>query len=425
VLDWVLELGNSLGRTFEAAVREGSALAYVFALVGGTVAAFTPCVLPIIPATVTVIGGQSEGKRSKAFVLSLLFALGIGLNYGIVGAIAGHAGASLGDLANDPWVKVGIAVVCILLAMAMFDRFHVPMPGFMQKLQSRQRMRAGYIGCLVSGFVFGFLAYACVAPIVGATALIVFEGGRVFQGAVIMFLFGLGLGIPFIVLGTFTGLITSLMARGGAMAKVKHGFGWLMLAVAGFFFFQAGQQHTKTQLAAMEDEPIPIVGPTEPGADTGINLSGIPTVVFDTSSSTATAEGDAAPNFTWTGADGRKRSFADLLDRPVLLSFWKDDCKNCPNEVPHLNELREQYDDRLWVIGVNHGDARAVARAWAKKHGVEYGIVLNRDKNLATKGFGATGVPHNVVIDTDGVIRSVATGGLPEDLYDTIRDLVE
>ncbi|HQK92325.1 MAG TPA: cytochrome c biogenesis protein CcdA [Armatimonadota bacterium] len=424
--EWASGLAASLNDVFASSLQSGSPVAYVLALLGGILASLTPCVLPMAPVTVTIIGGYAGGNRARALVLSLLFALGIGLNCGLVGAIAGSAGASLGKLAAHYLVRLGVGAVCVLFALAMFDRFSIPMPGFLQGLQSRQRLRSGYLGVFLSGFAFAFLAYACLAPVVGTIALVLFRGGRVLEGGLAMFCFGLGVGFPFVLLGTFTGLITAVMQRGSAMEKVKHAFGWAMLVLAGVFVFQAGEQRAKDLAAAAVAvrPPPPAVAPATATPDI-VSLAGLPTISLDAKTSAGSAEvGQPACSFTWSDpTTGEVRALGDLLDTPVWLTFWADWCHNCPEEVPLMNALSTRYAGRLRVIGINEGDAPAVAQAWMAKHGVRYDVLRDAEETVAKDGFGLTGIPYNILIDRNGIIR-FSSAGLPRDADRVINEVL-
>ncbi len=427
--EWASGLAASLNDVFASSLQSGSPFAYVLALLGGVLASLTPCVLPMAPVTVTIIGGYAGGNRARAFVLSLLFALGIGVNCGLVGAIAGSAGASLGELAAHYLVKLGVGAVCVLFALAMFDRFSIPMPGFLQGLQSKQRLRSGYLGVFLSGFAFAFLAYACLAPVVGTIALVLFRGGKVLQGGLAMFCFGLGVGFPFVLLGTFTGLITAVMQRGAAMEKVKHGFGWAMLLLAGLFVFQAGEQRAKDLAAAAAvatpAPPSPAVSAPGKAAEGAVSLAGLPVISLGTDAPAGSSEvGQLACSFGWTDPEtGQARTLKDLLDTPIWLVFWADWCHNCPEEVPLMNELSSRYAGRLRVVGINVGDAPAVAQAWMAKYGVQYDVLRDAEETVTEDGFGLTGIPYNILIDRDGIIR-FSSAGLPKDADQAISEVL-
>jgi len=435
---------TALEGSFRHALEVGSPLTFVFALLGGMLAAATPCVLPMIPVTVTTIGAHTDGDRRRALTLATLFAFGIALNCAVIGAVAAALGGSVVDVARSPWATGIVGVVCLVMALAMFDAVSVPMPGFLQRFQSKQRLRKGYAGALASGFVFGVLAYACLAPIVALISGLVFRTGRIAYGSALMGTFGLGLGVPFILLGAFTGAITSVLRHGQWMERVKRGFGWAMLALGAVFLFQAGSQQMKAALAASTAEAggrpdwrpdfsrayADLPGPRlKPGLQPGlhqVSVAGMPTVSLVTPGSGDPVQvGQEAPLFTWTDSvSGRTVSLEDLRDKPVWISFFAEWCHNCAEEVPLLNRIKQQYGDRIRVIGVDYGDDRAVVQEWVKQHGVEYGILLDRGEKVLTDGYGQIGVPYNVVIDTTGTIRFSSTG-TPKDPDQVIRDALD
>ncbi|HVO30218.1 MAG TPA: protein-disulfide reductase DsbD domain-containing protein, partial [bacterium] len=121
----------SLGSVFsdEAAmanlIRDRFLFALLIAFVGGLGISLTPCVYPMVPITISVIGAHSQDSRGKGFLLSLVYVAGICLVYSGLALVAGLSSKEFGFLLQSPWIRLGITGVFVGLAASMFGAFHL------------------------------------------------------------------------------------------------------------------------------------------------------------------------------------------------------------------------------------------------------------------------------------------------------------
>ena len=195
--------------------------------------ALTPCVYPMIAITVSYFGGQGgERNARRAFVSSLIYCLGIVLTYSTLGLIAALTGSLFGSALQSPFVLVGIALLLVALALSMFGLFELQPPQALMQKATGLSSKAGYIGVFFLGAVIGVIAAPCLAPFVVALLAFVGQTGNPWLGWWLFFALALGLGIPYVVLGTFSGLLTRLPKSGMWMVWVKRVFGVALFAVA-------------------------------------------------------------------------------------------------------------------------------------------------------------------------------------------------
>lgn len=197
----------------------------------------TPCVYPIIPITVSYFGGQKARSRSASLISALAYLLGIALSFALLGLVSSLAGQQWGFLFQSPWFVVSIAAIIILMAASMFGAFEISVPTFL--LNKFGSSREGLIGSLVMGLTVGIIIAPCAAGIIIGLVSLVARMGLVFRGGLLFFAMGLGLGLPYLILATFSGLLNRLPQSGEWMIWVKKVFGFLLLGVA--FYFLAPQ----------------------------------------------------------------------------------------------------------------------------------------------------------------------------------------
>jgi thiol:disulfide interchange protein DsbD len=200
----------------------------------GIATSFTPCVYPMIPITVGIIGARSAGRRSKGFTLSLLYVLGIAVTYSALGTSAALTGSLFGSVLQNRWVIIGVAGVFVVMAMSLFGAFEMQVPpafaGRMNRVQG-----SGYPGAFLLGLIAGIVASPCIGPVLVAMLAYVAASGSALLGFGLFFTFALGLGMLFILLGTFTGVLTSLPKSGAWMVRIRIAFGIVFLGLAIYY----------------------------------------------------------------------------------------------------------------------------------------------------------------------------------------------
>ena len=201
----------------------------------GLALTFTPCVLPMVPILTGMVLGRSNIDRTRAFILSLSYVLGMALTFALVGALIGLFGAALNIQARlqSPWVLGSFAVFFVLFALAMFDVFNLRLPAFIREPAEKlgSRTRGGSIpGAAAMGVLSSLVVSPCIsAPLAGALVYISATGDAL-GGALQLFALAIGMGVPLIIVAMFG---STLLPRSGPwMNSVKQAFAFGLLAVA-------------------------------------------------------------------------------------------------------------------------------------------------------------------------------------------------
>ncbi len=189
----------------------------------------TPCVYPVIPLTVAYFGG----RRSAKPVAAVLYLTGIALSFAGLGLLSGLAGKQWGFLFQSPWFVAAVSVIILLMAASLFGAFEILVPAWL--LSRAGRTREGSIGALFMGLTAGVIVAPCAAGIIIGLVGLVAKFGLVFKGALFFFFMGLGLGLPYLILALFGGLIGKLPQSGSWMLWVKKVFAFLLIGVALYF----------------------------------------------------------------------------------------------------------------------------------------------------------------------------------------------
>jgi thiol:disulfide interchange protein DsbD len=227
-----------LARRLENLIRgqlgRGSLLLFALVFAAGFLASLTPCVYPVIPIVMGFVGGRSQGRKLKGFVLSLFFVLGLALVYSLLGVVAAKTGSLIGVSFQNPVVVVIIAAIFIVMGLSLAGLFSIPVPAWITAKASGSH-RSEYLGAVIVGGVSAVIAAPCVGPVLIALLSWISQSGNVFLGFWLTFVFSLGMSVIFILAGTFSGAVASLPRGGGWMSAVKYFFALLLIA-GGIFF---------------------------------------------------------------------------------------------------------------------------------------------------------------------------------------------
>jgi thiol:disulfide interchange protein DsbD len=238
-IERINEWGYALGQTLDGQLESGSMAAVFVVFAAGVLTSFTPCVYPMIPVTVTYIGGASAGSRRRAVTLSLVYVSGLALIYSALGVVTALLGRTFGDFTRNPWIYGAVGLLIILFGVAMLDLVNIPIPGFAGKVQTKGARRGGHLGALMMGLAAGFVAAPCTAPVLGLLLVYVARTRNVVWGGSLLLVFALGLGTLLLLLGIFSGLLSNLPRAGAWMDRIKKGFGLAMLVVGLYFLYQS------------------------------------------------------------------------------------------------------------------------------------------------------------------------------------------
>ena len=208
----------------------------VLTFLGGLALNLTPCVLPMIPINLTIIGAAQKEKCGLGILRASIYSFGMVLACGITGLVAVFGGASLGGLASTWYFNLIAAIVFIVLGSSMFNLFNIDFSKYQAKLNTPSS--AKLIGVFLLGAMTAILAGACVAPVV--IAIMIYSAGLyasgIWWGLILPFLLGFGMAFPWPLLAAG---ISFLPKPGGWMVHVKHVFGLLIILIGIYYGIQA------------------------------------------------------------------------------------------------------------------------------------------------------------------------------------------
>ena len=264
-------------------------------VVGGLALNLTPCVLPMIPINLAIIGaGAQAGSRRRGFLLGATYGGAMAVVYGVLGLIVILTAGTFGTINSSPWFNLAIAIVFVLLALAMFDVIEIDFSRFSSRFQVADAKRGTFVLAFTLGALAALLAGACVAPVV--IQVVLFASDLYSSGTklalTLPFLLGLGMALPWPVAGAG---IAALPKPGPWMVRVKQAFGVFILITAAYYGYLTYELLSNRWVDAAE------------------------------------VEGSVAAKLKegWYSNLDQGLAAAERERKPVLIDFWATWCKNC------------------------------------------------------------------------------------------------
>jgi thiol:disulfide interchange protein DsbD len=224
---------------------------YFFLFLGGLLASLLPCVYPLYPITANII--KARGAGSSRFAHPLAYFFGLAAMYFVFGVIASFSGGAFNQVMRLPVTNLVIGVIIIIMGISAAGFIHIPVFGGQADTKNK-----GIFGTFLIGMGAGLLASSCVGPVVvsiliglassmGDTFSISLAIASTFK----MLSFGLGLGIPFLLIGVFG---VSLPKSGKWMMYVQYALGMLIIYFGWTYIVKA------LQIFNFSHEAIQLIG---------------------------------------------------------------------------------------------------------------------------------------------------------------------
>lgn len=288
-------------RNAESGVKErgmfegrGPIAILLLVLIGGLALNLTPCVLPMIPINLAIIGaGTQASSRGRGFLLGSAYGVAMAIVYGVLGLVVILTAGTFGTINSSPWFNIGIALLFVVLGLAMFDVLLIDFSKYSSNLAG-PGTRGSVVLAFSMGAVAALLAGACVAPVV--IQVVLFSSNLYATGTrvalALPFCLGLGMAIPWPIAGAG---LASLPRPGMWMVRVKQAFGVFILATALYYGYEACSIFSNRWV-----DPATVSASVEEQLKAGWHAS--------------LAE----------GLETAKRE-----NKPVLIDMWATWCKNC------------------------------------------------------------------------------------------------
>ena len=402
---------SDIGQLFE---EKGSIVAFLAIFVIGLALNLTPCVYPMLSVTVSLFGGQSETNAVKVFLKAVTYVLGIATMYTVLGVSAALSGTLFGSWLQSPWILGGIGVLLLGLSLSSFGLYQIQMPYWLtSKLGGSTG--TGLISLYLSGLVVGVFAAPCIGPPVIALLTLVSSKADPVFGFWVFFTLSLGLGFPYLILGTFSGMLRKIPRSGAWLIWVERIFG-VILSAAGVFYLSLA---LIPRISAFVIPTALVVGGIYLGflERSGKEKKGLQWFkwafgVLVLALGVYTANALREPGMNWEQFSESTITQAKNQSKPIVMDFYADWC------IPCLELERKTFTD---------ADVIAATKEFVRLK-VDLTHFDSPSSEALRKQFNISGVPTIVFIDKKGQehLASRVVGYLPpKEFIDRTKPLLQ
>ena len=201
----------------------------ILSFLGGVLVTLSPCILPILPITLSVVGEASLNTKAKNFIISVVFVSGITLTYVTLGIVASLFGIFIGKTINSLLIYLILGIVFIVLGLSFFDLIHLTI------FSINYRPKRTLISIFILGLLSGLSMLPCAFPILGTILTLISLRHNIIYGIACLLSFSLGYGLILFLIGSSTSLVRRLSSKGIWFIIVKKGLGLLIL-LTGLYF---------------------------------------------------------------------------------------------------------------------------------------------------------------------------------------------
>lgn len=400
----------------------------------GLLSFFSPCVIPLIPIYISYLSGNAKQqgedgiityKRGKVFLHTLFFVVGISFAFFLLGV----SFSALGTFFNSNQMlfsRIG-GILIIILGLFQLGVFNFKFLKREHKFQPKLKLsKINPLIAFVLGFTFSFAWTPCVGPALSSVLILASGAKSALTGNLLVLVYTLGFVIPFLLLGLFTTQVLNFLKEKRNILKYTIKAGGVLLIIIGIMTFTGWMNGISNYLNSFVGQ----------GNNDTSSSSSIPSNSTDTSSNSSNissseeSKPEEIPAFDFTLKDqyGNKHTLSDYKGKVVFLNFWATWCPPCKAEMPHIEDLYNEYNlnkDEIIILGVANPktEENKQAQDGTVKEITDF---LKDNKYTFPTVFDETGevfynyainsFPTTFMIDKNGNIFGYVAGALSKDM---------
>ena len=382
-------------------------LSVIAAFGAGLLSFLSPCVLPLIPSWLGIIGGSPvSGGRPKPITRTASFILGFTVIFIILSIIFSVFFILMSEVFL--YINIIAGIIVIILGLNILFNF-LSFLNFEKRLNPKNKPR-GIIGAFFAGAAFGAGWTPCIGPVLTGILVLAAQSGGVPRAALYLFFFSAGLGLPFLLASVFYNAFLKVSAKLRSQLFLIQRISGVLLIVLGVLI-ATGLYQTFSAFAAQLQPSFTDTSRTFNGnIDRTISEEVIR--AFNEAGIPVADEGIDIIDFTLPMPDGREFTLSHLRGKAVFLNFWATWCPPCREEMPSMEALYQRFKDNgLEIAAINLGETGPMVSAFMNEYNLSFPAVLDLRSGIGSM-YGVRAIPTTFIIDRRGLIVARLVGSI-------------
>lgn len=422
-------------------------ISFILVFFEGILSFFSPCVIPLIPVYMSILAGNAKKtdengiviyERKKVFAHTLFFILGISFAFFILGM----SFTALGSFFSSHkilFTRIG-GIIIIFLGLFQLGIFDFSF------LQRERKIKVDFADktmnpflALVMGFTFSFAWTPCIGPALSSVLIMASGASTAMTGNLLVIVYAIGFLIPFLLLGLFTTQVLNFLKEKQRLLKYTIRAGGIILIIMGVMTFTgwlngissylnsiSTTPQSTTKEAVEEDNKTNDIATKEDVTNTKDSKN----VESEATKEEETSKQETIPavDFTLTDQYGNVHTLSDYKGKVVFLNFWATWCPPCKQEMPHIEELYNEYNlnqEDVVFLGVtnpksdeypnNQDETKEDITAFLDENGYTFPTVFDETGELF-EAYYISAFPTTFMIDKEGNVAGYVPGMMTKDI---------
>ncbi|WP_313530345.1 cytochrome c biogenesis protein/redoxin [Anaerotignum sp.] len=384
----------------------------------GLISFFSPCILPLVPLYISYLAGGAkviapdgsiQYPRKQVMVNTIFFVLGISFTFFILGL----GFTSLGQFFNanrNLFAKISGII------MAFFGLYQIGAFGRSDSLEKEHRLpfqlnkwTMSPLPALLLGFTFSFAWTPCVGPVLGSVLLMASSADSSTAGFALIGVYTIGFILPFLAVGFFTRSVLGFFRQHQSVVRYTVKIGAVLMIIMGVMTFTGFMNGFTSYLSGSNTTTVEETTPPETTPEE--------TVVIP------------APDFELVDQFGNTHLLSEYKGKTVFLNFWATWCPPCRGEMPHIQEIYEEYGlnkEDVIILGIaapNMGreTTKEGIISFLEDNGYTFPVVMDESGSIFQQ-YGISAFPTTFMIDENGSIFGYVSSALSKNTMKSIID---
>ena len=389
---------------------------FFIVFIEGILSIFSPCILPILPIYLSMLSNSTvndlkDSKVSRSILLknTIFFTLGISITFFILGSSISALSSFLNTNKNIIMIIGGI----IIIIMGLFY-LGIIKSEFLSK-EKRLNINSNAMSpvtAFVLGFTFSFGWTPCIGPILASVLIMASSSDNIIISNLLILSYIIGFILPFIIVALFYDKLFKRFDKMKSYMGIIKSISGVIIIIAGLVMFFNGFVGINNQLNIRNEN---------------LNEGNI---VENNEQAQDNEENKIEPiDFTLYDQYGNRHTLSEYKGKIVFLNFWATWCPPCRGEMPHMEELYNEYNknqDDVVILGVaspnlgREGNENDI-KDFLSEEGYTFPVVLDNNGAMVYD-YGISAFPTTFIIDKEGYITKYIPGAMDKS---TMQNVIE